>query len=244
MKRWHRGSVIAVGLAVAAMLMASSVQAQPPGQGRGQGRGQARGGPGGMRAPGMFGGMGMMGGGMGKLMMLQRADIRKGLELLDDQVAQLEKLREGFFTNMREMRNASPEERQAQMKELENQVGDVLLPHQAERLDQLVLQLSLRSGIGRAVQNPELREKLGLTEAQAEQLAKKEGELEAQMRKELMEKLLATLPSDQQQKIKGLIGEPFEFQAQERGQRMFGGRAPAGPGGGRPQRPGGARGGR
>jgi Spy/CpxP family protein refolding chaperone len=202
-------------------------------------------GPGG--APG--GGPGGFGGGFGSLAdVLRRQDVRTDLELLDDQVAQLEKLAEGRREQMRELfsglRDVPQEERGAKMRELvqkaqkdlEADVGKILLPHQMKRAKQLVTQMQMRGG--RGMLSEPIAQDLGLTDAQKEQLQAKSAQLEEEVRKKLAElraqsqnELLKVLTPAQQAKWKEMVGEPFEFQREEQpratGDRPQGGAPPA-----------------
>jgi hypothetical protein len=160
---------------------------------------------------------------------LRRQEVRKELELLDDQVQKLEKLAESRRENMKQMfsgiENVPREERFQKMRELfqkaqqetEREIGRILLPHQMKRLKQLSLQLRLRGGTA-AVLNDRAQE-LGLTAEQKEKLREKSAELEEQVQKKYLElrkqkqvELLKTLTPAQQAKWKDLVGEPFEFQ--------------------------------
>lgn len=216
--RMRLAVVVSVGCWVA--LAGAYAQAQPQ---RGPG-----GGPGG---PGAFGGG--FGGGFGGLAdVLRRQDVRKDLELLDDQVAQLEKLAEGRREQMRELfsglRDVPQEERGAKMRELvqkaqkdlEADVGKILLPHQMKRAKQLVTQMQMRGG--RGMLSEPIAQDLALTDAQKEQLQAKSAQLEEEARKKLAElraqsqnELLKVLTPAQQAKWKEMVGEPFEFQREE-----------------------------
>jgi hypothetical protein len=131
---------------------------------------------------------------------------------------------------------------QTTQQKIETQLDETLLPHQADRLKQLAMQWQLRGPGGLA--SEAIAEDLGIDEAQREKLRTKARELEQQLRKKLMEDLLKELTPAQQAKYKELVGEPFEFSADEPfggfGRGGFGG-----PGGGRggPGAPGGAPGG-
>ena len=230
--------VFAVGCCLA--LAASAAYAQPQ-RGPGGG-GPGGGGPGG--PPGGFGGGAMFGGAFGGLAeVLRREDVRKELELLDDQVAQLQKLAEGRRDQMRDLfsglRDVPQEQRGEKMRELfqkaqkdiEAEVGKILLPHQMKRAKQLEMQLRLRGGLGRM--NDQAAQDLGLTDDQKEQLRAKSDELEDAIRKKLaalraeaQDELLKTLTPAQQAKWKEMVGEPFEFQMEPRPQ--------GGPPGGQP----------
>lgn len=170
-----------------------------------------------------------------------------------------------------DFRNASDEERaafaakmQAQQAEraadTRAQLEELLLPEQLERLDQIALQAQGAA----ALVTPEVAEKLGLS-AETNEAMKKvmEGSI-AQgqemmatamrdrdfdsvrekvqaMRKELEEKLVSQLSSDQKAKFEELKGDPFELT--DAGWGGFGGRGPGGRGPGGLGGPGG-RGGR
>jgi len=254
------GRLTMVLVAVGAMLVAASAEAQP-------GRGPGGRGPGG-RGPGG----GMMG---NPAMLLGSEQVQKELELVPDQIAQLQglrdKMREEFRDLFSGMRDMTPEEREKRMQEvrdkmqaanekLTKQIDEILLPHQKERLQQIRVQM-----LGdRALGDAEVIKALGLTETQQKKLteigekarAKMQEmfsgirDLEPEQRREafsnLREKMTqvreaaqkeaqAVLTAEQIEKLKKLRGEPFEFQRPE---RRPGARGPGGrPAGG--QRPGG-----
>lgn len=221
--RMRLAVVVALGCCVA--WAGSYAQAQPQ---RGFGGGPG-GGPGGFQGQGGFG----FGGGFGGLAdVLRRQDVRKDLELLDDQVAQLEKLAEGRRDQMRELfsglRDVPQEQRAEKMREImekarrdvEADVGKILLPHQMKRATQLVTQMQMRGG--RGMLDDPIAQDLGLTDAQKEQLRAKSAQLEEEVRKKLTElraqtqnELLKVLTPAQQAKWKDMVGEPFEFQREE-----------------------------
>lgn len=180
------------------------------------------GGPGGRGMPG-FPGMGMMGGMFGgrsaEFMLLAREDVQKHLELVDDQLDQLTKVRESMdprqmFNQLRDVPEAeraakSRELMQSAQQKLEEQIDDILLPHQVDRLKQLAMQWQMRGPGGLA--SDAVAESLGIDRAEREKLRSRARELERQLRKELMEKLLKELTPQQQAKYKELVGEPFDF---------------------------------
>ncbi len=233
-------------LMVAACVSTADAQGRRGGQG-GQGGQGGPGGRGGFQAPGGGpGGMGGFqrgggmfgGGGSTELMLLQRDDVRKELEMLDNQVEELEGIntREMMQAAFQGMQDASPEERRELMqksmeelrKKISDKVGDILLPHQATRLSQLVIQFSLRStqALGRA--GGELVDKVGLTEEEQSQLREKAPEIQAKYDRQAVEELIKELPAAKQEKIKQLSGKPFTFVDQEpRFGGGFGGRGGA-----------------
>lgn len=217
-----------------------------------QGRG-GRGGPGGMF--GQDSALGLVG----------QESVKKELELVDDQVEAIEALQEQQRAEMQEMfsdirqrfQGLEPEARreawaeiQEEMKTLnkdfEGKVFAELLPHQIDRLKQLVLQSeSRRSGGATAGTLPaSLVEELDISEEQLEAMKKKAEEVRAKMEEKIAkiraqaeEEILSVLDSGQREKYKQLVGDSFDFN-QDRGRGGWGGRG--GAGGGR----GGAGGGR
>jgi len=227
-----------IGAVVAASILTFTItglQAQPPG---------GRGGPGGAFGGAFGGGFGGPGGG-GAMGMLMREDVRKELELLDDQIAELQKIGEGMRDAMRDAfsgdENVPREERFQKMREtmekvqkdIQAKVDKVLLPHQAKRLKQLENQMNMRGGATRALGGGSpIADELGLTDAQKEKIRAKAEQLEAELRQKLaelrnkaQEELLKELTPQQQAKFKDMVGEPFEFQ-----QPQFGRGGPGGPG--------------
>lgn len=197
-------------------------------EGRGRGRGR---------------GFGQAFGGGGSLRLLFDEDVRKELEVVDEQYEKLrdlarqsmEESRDQFREMFQGLRDLSEEERREKFAEirqkmeertkaLEEKVSKVLLPHQMDRLKQLELQSRMRrAGTAGALANNELAEKLGITEEQKERMRKAaedaEKELQekiAKAREEAREKILGVLTPDQQQKLKSLIGEQYEFQSRGR----------------------------
>lgn len=225
-RRWLvSGIALAASLALATAL---GVAAQQPG------------GPGGPGGPG-FGGPGFG----GLLDLVRRTDVRKELELLDEQVQKLDKLEQGRGERMRQtfsgLEDVPREQRFEKMRELmrkeqqqtEKDIGQILLPHQMKRLKQLEVQNRSRGG-GQALLSERTGEELGLTTEQKESLRKKAAELEEQIRKKLTEmrkqaqdEMLQLLTPAQRAKWKEMVGDPFEFQRQE--PPRFGG--PGGQGG-------------
>lgn len=209
------------------------------------------------------------GGGGDKMRFLGNPEVQKEIELLDEQKSDIEEFQSeardvyrGAFSGMREkMEGLSGEEREALMSEIRDDINekmeginkkieDVLVPHQVERLEQIVLQSQMRrGGTASLVDNDAFRKKVNLTDEEVEKLKKKQEEVSKKVeekikkiREEAQDEILSVLPSEKQEKIKSMIGDTFEMQ--ERGRRGgrggggFGGRRGGGGGG-----PGGGRGG-
>lgn len=207
------------------------------------------------------------GGGGNKMEYLANEEIQKELDLLDDQVKDLGDIRDEArnmfrdqFSGMREkFANTSPEEREEMMREMRSKMEekmkgitqkmeDILVPHQLERLDQIVMQQTMRRGGTTAmVDNDTFRDKVGLTDAEAAKLKEKEAEVQKELeeqikklREEARDKVLSVLPAAKQAKVKEILGASFEMTQQARGGRGGRGGADRGGRGGR----GGDRGGR
>ena len=157
-------------------------------------------GPGGDRGPGDRGPGGLGRGGFGgrgrrsrrtrrtwgwsrrrnELMLLASEQVQKELELIDEQIKDFEKLREGQAEKMREMfagmRDLSEDERRAKFeemrgkleesqKELSEKMNAILMPHQLDRLKELNIQVR---GMG-ALDDPEVAEELKISEEQKQE---------------------------------------------------------------------------
>ncbi len=201
------------------------------------------------------GGFGQPGGGFGGRPedLLRRDDVRKELELVDDQIKQLDELgnrqREGGRDRFAGLQDLSQEERGQKMREIfeqlaaetQKELDKILLPHQSERLGQLVVQFRLRGGASRALTSTQVTEDLKITDEQKENIQKKADELQgeldkkiAQLREELQAEILKELTPEQQAQWKELVGKPFEFQQTQGGiggGNFGGGNRGGGPGG-------------
>lgn len=228
------------GVALATMLLVPNASAQFRG-----------GGPGGLM-------------GNSPLSIINDANVIAELELVDDQVEALNELqgemRNVFresFAGMRDRFREKDVDREALMQEIRDKIqsemegvtdglNEILLPHQMTRLQELSFQAEVkRGGTQGLLSNPRVKEQLGLTDDQIKEIKDKaesvkvdlEKKIEA-LRESARDEVLSVLTSDQQSKIKEMLGDSFEFQ-----QRGGGGRGGAGGRGGRGGR-GGAGGGR
>jgi Spy/CpxP family protein refolding chaperone len=234
---------LVVAFALCVGIAADSAFGQPGGRGGRGGRG------------GFGGGFGGGPGGGGATQLLQDENVRRELDLVDEQVSKLRdiatKLQEDMQAQFQgfdfgSLRDLSEEERNARFAEMrkkgeevaasaQKEIDGVLLPHQRERLKQLMVQSQMRFGADRALTSGTLAEELGITEEQKETLAKKQEEVQqslqekmAKLRQEAQDELLSVLTPTQQAKLKSMVGEPFTF-----AQPQFGGAGGGGFGGGR-----------
>ena len=232
-------------------------------------RRQRRQGRGGFNFRGGFGGFG---GGGSPLDLLARKDVQKELDLLEDQIKEGEELRSkrqdmireaftggrGQGGGRRERGGGGGADRFARLretmekvtKEINEELDEILLPHQKKRLDQLALQRQLRgaSGSARALSRGDLAEKLNISEDQGEKLTETARKIDAETQKQIAQlqikarnKLLAALKPSQKEKVEEMLGKAFVFDENERSRRGFGGFGGRGGGrrggGGRPERP-------
>jgi hypothetical protein len=173
-------------------------------------------------------GRGGQGGGFGGVTELLRDDkVKAELNIVPDQEKQLEevatKIRDGAREAFRGFQDLSDEERRAKFDEFRanstKEVEAVLLPQQRERLKQLMVQSSARSGRSPGGISTDLAKEIGLTDAQREELQKKaqdaQAELDkkiAKLRDEARDSLLkSVLSSEQVSKLEKLMGPKFEF---------------------------------
>jgi len=196
-------------------------------------------------------GGGFRGRGGGPLGMLQQEGVGDEIMLLDDQKADIEKIqtdyRESMRTAMEEARESGDrgqirEIMDEKRKEMEEQMNDVLLPHQVGRLEQLSVQSRMqRSGADGALASTEIRDRLGLSEEQLEQIQEiaRESQTElqkkvAELQKEARQKVLGALTPKQQEMWEELVGGEFKFAERTRGGRgARGGQTQGGGGAGR-----------
>lgn len=217
-------------------LMSLGALAQPPGPPGGGPRGFGRGGP--------EGGMGML---------LRMPEVREELGLLGDQEDQLrelgDELRDRFREEMRGMRDQmrDPDAREevfARLEELrgeaEERLGEVLTTEQLTRLKQINLQQQMQGGGARAILNPQLAEKLGITDEQRDQLREKAQEVQRelnekiqQLRKEAQDEILEVLTTEQRSQLEQMLGDSFDVPDQRgrRGRNAQRGGRRGGPGG-------------
>lgn len=199
--------------------------------------------------PGPPGGGGF---GFGGDWLLRNEAVAKELELVDGQLEKIEaaqakmrdQLRE-LYSGLRDVPEAERRERFEGLREksadlqkkLQEELDGILLPQQRDRLNQIRVQMEMRSRGGASLTGGRLAEQLGLSEAQTEKLRAREEELREEMtekirklQEESREKLLQELTPEQRKKLNEMIGTPFELP-----------RPQGGPGGGfRGRRPGGS----
>ncbi|MEZ6093344.1 MAG: hypothetical protein R3C03_03770 [Pirellulaceae bacterium] len=174
--------------------------------------------------------------------MLGNAGIQEELNLVGDQLDQYNQLQDSYRQQMNDVMkdirsgnfdSLKSEEFRQKMKDLEERKRDdikgLLLPQQLDRLKQISFQQNVKSmGAENALQSKELMEELGLNDEDLKKLREKAQELRKQMQEkieklqsEMRNELLGTLTKDQQEKIKDMMGEKFDYQAEFPGIRRI-----------------------
>jgi len=252
MRHVSRLGLLAI-VAIAVVSISSIANAQP-----------GRGGQGGR---GGFGG-GFGGGQTNGLDLINDENVRKELDLVDDQVTKLrdiqgkvgEEMRaafEGF--DFQGLRDLSEEERTAKFApirekmekvnaDIQKEIDQVLLPQQRQRLKEIVVQSQIRrQGTSGALTTGALATELNITEEQKQKLAEMQTKVEEELRKEIeqlrlesRDKILSVLTAEQRAKLNALMGQPIEFQQGGFGGFGGGGFGAGGRGGPGGRGPGGA----
>ncbi len=248
----NRISTAVIAMGFIAILAPTSVAQDSGGRGRGGGFGGGPGGPGGR-------------GGDPTMGLLRIDEVKAELKVTEEQQQAIDKLAEqtrsslesGDRPNFREMseeeRGEFIEKMRKQQTELakktKEQLEEVLLPGQIERLDQISLQVR---GAG-ALDDEQVRQQLKISDDQIAKLAEARESVQAKMREkmqelfqsgdrdamreafgkmrtEVEEELFGVLTDDQRSQFNEMKGEPFKMPEQ-----AFGGggrgRGPGGPGG-------------
>lgn len=199
------------------------------------------------------GGFGGGFGGGGKLDMLGQDDIRRELEIVDEQAEKLSGIRDEMrnrmremFTGLRDLPEGERREAFGKMREkmgeirteMEAKVDGILLPNQIERLKQITFQSRTGRGGNAGLDNDQVAESLGITDEQKERLKEIAEKVQADLREkiqklqaEAQEEILGVLTPEQREKYKKMAGTPFvrsQTRSQGRGGRPQGR-------GGRPQ---------
>ena len=158
--------------------------------------------------------------------------IQQELELVDEQKQQLRDLQKEYQKQLSERmqeftKGGFDPESGKRIKDLfsemrdtmQTRMGDILLPHQMDRLNQVSVQMEMRNrGDANALMGKRLAEMLGIDEEQkkrieerSEEIKKKLEEKIAKLKDEAKQELLDELTSTQRKKLKELTGDKFEY---------------------------------
>jgi Spy/CpxP family protein refolding chaperone len=224
----------ALAAVAAALSIVSSAMAQPPG---GPGRGMRR---------GPMANRGMM---QSPARLLMNQAVRDDLKVTDEQTGKVREMMQSMresadsqanrgdrpsFQDMSEeerekFREQRREQMQKQMAEVQKKLGEILDKDQMKRLNQIRLQ-AMGPGI---LQNERVSAALKITDEQRQKMRAAMQELRPQRRGgpdaerpnpgQMREKMLATmnevLTEEQQQTLKGILGEPFDVAQLTQGRR-------------------------
>ena len=157
----------------------------------------------------------------------------KDLELVDEQIDSINRLMElhrkvlqAKYQEYHQVKDQEDPERVKEMrsaltllqKSQQDELFDVLLPHQRDRLKQVSLQIQLKSlGPATALQHGIVGAELNITDAQKQKFAEIGKELQeqlvakmAELKEEARKKVLAELTAEQRSKFESLTGESFK----------------------------------
>lgn len=159
--------------------------------------------------------------------LLANAKVRENINMVDEQYQELQKMnseiqkraaeriRQLDFSDQNGLIERLKEIRDDTNKELES----LFIPEQLERLQQLRNQSQLRSRslVDLLTSNP-LKEKLKISDRQANDLREVEEEVEreiqqeiAKLREKARQRILDNLNREQQEQVEQIFGDPFEF---------------------------------
>ena len=162
--------------------------------------------------------------------MASNPDIRKEIELVDDQAEELKRINAEFSRKLSEqfqsitngnLESLDKDRIQDLLKQLNQEkrerMESVLLPHQLDRLKQVALQMNMKSrGTARALQS-ELAKELDITEEQVRRLKEREKQLNQELQEKIRQwkedarkQLLEELTPQQRTKLNQLLGDKFE----------------------------------
>lgn len=156
--------------------------------------------------------------------------VQSEIELTDDQLSQIRKMNAEFGKEIKSKIEASmrePNRDRGEMAELiataqrqqSERLGEILVPHQLDRLKQLSFQRNEKfAGVSGAILGQEIAEKLGISDEQKEKIKAKAEELKkeldakiAELQENMRTELLDELSSEQRAKLEELRGAKFDF---------------------------------
>lgn len=168
--------------------------------------------------------------------MLSNPSVRKDLELVDEQMDRIREVNKDFGQRIRDSlgdlsKDGFDPGHAANLKQIiadiqqqkQEEIDKLLLPHQVERLKQVALQMQMKArGTAGALSSDKVAETLGLTEDQMNNLKTRSKELQqeiAEKTKKLQadakNELIGMLTSEQQQKLKDMMGDEFSANADD-----------------------------
>ncbi len=159
--------------------------------------------------------------------LLSNESVRKELEMVDDQFADLKKTNAEIHRKVAEqLKNLDLSDMQSAAEKMlairdqsEQDLQATLLPHQLKRLRQIAAQNQLRyRTLVEVLTSEPMKSEFEINDDQSEKLKKAEQEIQqelereiAQLRLKARKKLLSQLRKDQQDEVESWLGDRFEF---------------------------------
>ena len=164
--------------------------------------------------------------------MINNPSVQKDLELVGDQLDKVKELQQRQGEELRKQMGLMREggslnisnigdfkETMSKMREQHREeLKQLLLPHQIDRLHQVALQTHMRqAGTAGALANKKVAEELGISDEQIDRLKEKSKELKAKMeekikklKEQMKQELLEELTSEQRRKLDAMTGDKYE----------------------------------
>ena len=159
--------------------------------------------------------------------LLANPDVRKELEMVDSQYEEIRevnaRIQKSLAGQIRNIDFSKGSNVSHQLKALQSSANKeleaALLPHQLDRLNQIAAQSQLRTqSLARLLTSEPIKSQLDISDEQKSDLIQAEKEIERELQekidelqKKAREKLLGKLKRKQQEKVKNLFGDTFEF---------------------------------
>lgn len=164
--------------------------------------------------------------------MLADENIRRDLEMVDDQYKELQAagrdIQKRAAEQLRSLNFGDRERLMEQVRKMregaQDELNELLLPHQIKRLRQIRFQSQVRrrSLVGILVSDP-VKSDLDISDEQADELRVAEKEIQAEMQREIQklrekakEKLLARLKPTQKKEVEEMIGDAYDFKESDK----------------------------
>ena len=176
-----------------------------------------------------------MGGFSDPTQMMFNPQVRKELDLADEQVAKLKEISKKFSQQLKEQMKFDPAGGRSKLDmdriknigkiiqninaERESAIGAVLLPHQSKRLKEISTQMRMRNnGAASALVSKDIAEELEIDDEQKKRIKTRAAEIKkkleadiAKLKEEAQEELMKELNRKQRDKLQEMTGDKFEY---------------------------------
>ncbi|MEM7312195.1 MAG: hypothetical protein AAF497_03490 [Planctomycetota bacterium] len=156
-------------------------------------------------------------------------DVRKELQLAEDQIKKFDKARQKYHkelnVRMRDMQESGPfdhakyqQEMKSVAEKIKKEAQSILLPHQLERLREVAMQMRMQhQGAGQTLLSPDVVKSLKISDEQRKNIREtaKQAQIEVQkeiirLQQQVRKQLLGQLTAEQQTKWIKLTGETMK----------------------------------